>query len=173
MVEDKRGVDFYAKIGVVSDTHSKSLPLQMLRDFQEVDFIIHAGDFADMSVWEELSKIHKVEGVCGNMDGAVVCERLPQKQIIACGPYHIGLTHGGGSPKKLLEKVKKVFEKDRVDVIVFGHSHHPLNETIDGVLYFNPGSPTDEIFAPFRSYGILELSETGIQGRIIEVKDEE
>jgi len=172
MSKDNTRGDFYTKIGVVSDTHSKRLPPQMLKDFQAVDFILHAGDFADVSVLDELSKIKKVEGVCGNMDGAVLCQQLPKKRIIPCGPYQIGLTHGGGAPKKLLEKVKEIFKNDRVDVVVFGHSHHPMNEIINGVLFFNPGSPTDDIFAPYRSYGILDISNQGIKGRIIEVKNE-
>ncbi len=172
MPKSEGHLKYPAVIGVVSDTHSKKLPSGMVRDFGDVDLIIHAGDFADAAVLDEMSKIKDVVAVCGNMDGASLCARLPKKRILACGPYHIGLTHGGGPPKTLLDKVRSTFQEDKVDVVIFGHSHHPMNEEIDGVLYFNPGSPTDEIFAPYRSYGILELSEAGIRGRIIEVRHE-
>lgn len=60
------------------------------------------------------------------------------------------------------------FKSDNVDVIVFGHSHLPLNEKRSGVLYFNPGSPTDDIFSPYNSYGIIEVSYN-ISAKIIKV----
>jgi predicted phosphodiesterase len=49
------------------------------------------------------------------------------------------------------------FKGDNVDCIVFGHSHRPMNEMVKKVLLFNPGSPTDKIFAPYNSYGVIEL----------------
>jgi len=162
---------FSMKIGVVSDTHSKSLPEQMVRDFKDVDLILHAGDFCEREQYDRLSKINKVEGVCGNMDGPGIGAFLPAKKIITCGRYRIGLTHGEGAPKTLFEKIRTAFAGEKIDCVVFGHSHHPFNETIGGVLYFNPGSATDEIFAPYRSYGILELTDQGIQGRVVEVKN--
>ena len=53
-------------------------------------------------------------------------------------------------------------------MLVFGHSHQPMNEIKDGILHFNPGSPTDKIFAPFNSYGILEINDK-INGKIIKI----
>jgi hypothetical protein len=67
--------------------------------------------------------------------------------------------------------VKREFANKKVDVVVFGHSHHPMNEKIDDVLYFNPGSATDTVFAPYRSYGILEMTNT-ITGRIIKLDED-
>ena len=60
---------------------------------------------------------------------------------------------------KGIEYVKGLAEKP--DIIVFGHSHLPMNEYIKGVLYFNPGSATDTVFAPYRSYGIIEIKKDG------------
>ena len=160
------------RIGVVSDTHSKVLPRQMLEDFRHVDLILHAGDFCELADWERFKKITQTEGVCGNMDGPGISRALPPKRILQLGKYRIGLTHGGGPPKHLLDKVRATFVHDKVDAVVFGHSHHAMNEKIEGVLYFNPGSPTDEIFTSQRSYGILELTDAGLEGRIIEVQDE-
>ena len=63
--------------------------------------------------------------------------------------------------------VRKEFKQ--VDVIIFGHSHIPCNERIDGVLFFNPGSPTDKIFAPYNSYGMIEITGKNINARIIKI----
>ena len=82
-----------------------------------------------------------------------------QKEIIKAGNFKIGLTHGEGAPEGIIDTVKKQFEKDKVDCIVFGHSHAPICERRENILFFNPGSPTDTIFAPFNSYGILEVDK--------------
>lgn len=157
------------KIGVVSDTHSRPLPAQMLEDFKDVDFIIHAGDICSLDILDRLKKVKEVKAVYGNMDGSEIRRLLPRNQIIKCGKFSIGLFHGEGHPDGLLEKVKTEFKSSKVDMIIFGHSHRALNQEIDGVLFFNPGSPNDTVSAPFCSYGILDVNDK-IAGKIIKVK---
>ena len=158
------------KIGVVSDTHSHELPAMMLEDFKKVDLIIHAGDLCSLDILENFKKIKEVKAVYGNMDGPEVRCVLPRRQIIPCGKFAIGLYHGEGHPQKLLNKVQAEFKGDQVNAVIFGHSHQPMNEEIDGVLYFNPGSPNDKVFAPYCSYGILEVNDR-IIGKIIKVRE--
>ena len=157
------------KIGIVSDTHSLKLPAQMLEDFQGVDFIIHAGDFCSMDVLDAFKKIKDVKAVYGNMDPPELRKILPRRQIIPCGKFSIGLFHGEGSPQTIVEAVKKEFKDVRLDAVIFGHSHQPMNKQIGGVLFFNPGSPNDTVRAPFCSYGILTISGE-ISGKIIKVR---
>ena len=157
------------KIGVVSDTHSKPLPLQMLDNFKGVDLILHAGDICSPDILEDLKEIKEVKAVYGNMDEHEIRQLFPKRQIIKYGSFSIGLYHGGGHPEGLLAMVKKELRNEKVDAVVFGHSHQPFNQEIDGVLYFNPGSPTDTVFAPYPSYGILELGDK-IIGKIVKVR---
>ena len=157
------------KIGVVSDTHSKGIPAQLLEELKKVDFIIHAGDFCTRRDLDTFKHLKDVKAVWGNMDDKEVRSLLPRRQIIPCGKFSIGLFHGAGAPKNILETVKNEFKDDKVDAVVFGHSHQALNQEIDGVLYFNPGSPNDTVFAPYCSYGLLEISDT-IKGKIIKIK---
>ena len=159
------------RIGVLSDTHDRELPEAMLNDFKKVDMIIHVGDFCELSVYKALQKIKPVHAVSGNMDSQELCAQLSRKEIITCGKFHIGLFHGEGAPQGILERVQNRFKGVKVDAVIFGHSHVPFNENIDGVLYFNPGSPTDDIYAPYLSYGIMELSGEDIAGRIVKVKE--
>jgi len=156
------------KIGVLSDTHSRRIPQQLLDDFQKVDLIVHVGDFCSLDILQTLKNIKGVEAVYGNMDGADIRKVLPAKKIIECGSFKIGLFHGEGAPQHLLDVLKREFKNSGVRAVIFGHSHHPMNEEIDGILYFNPGSPNDPVFAPFCSYGILEINDT-IKGKIIKV----
>ncbi len=159
------------KIGVVADTHSHKLPAQMLSDFKNVDVIVHAGDFCTLDILKELERVQEVKAVYGNMDGKEIRSLFPRSRILKLGDVTIGLFHGEGAPQTLLEKVKSEFHGKKVDAVVFGHSHQPMNEVIDQVLYFNPGSPNDKVFAPYCSYGILELKGKEIEGNIIKVKE--
>jgi len=157
-------------IGVISDTHSKALEKKVVDDLQKMDFIIHAGDIASKNFFDELKKINDIKAVYGNMDDGFLRSLLPRSQIITCGSFSIGIFHGAGHPDHLLDCVKEEFKNKKVDVIVFGHSHQPMNEKINGILFFNPGSATDTAFAPYRSYGVLSVSTT-IQGRIVNIDD--
>ena len=161
------------KIVVLSDTHLPSrietMPESILKFFKDVDMILHAGDLVELSVLDSLKSIcPNVKAVWGNMDPVSVRECLPEKEIISVGKYRIGLTHGNGPPSQLIEFVTNVFKKDKVNIIVFGHSHYPINEKKGKILYFNPGSLTDKIFAPFNSYGIIEI-DNEIKSSIIRI----
>ena len=157
------------KIGVVSDTHSFSIPQQLVKDFADAELIIHAGDFCSKEVYNGFAKMKTLKAVYGNMDDADLCRKLPRKDIFECEGIRIGVYHGEGPAKRVLDFVREEFKEDKVDVVVFGHSHQPLNEVIDNVLYFNPGSPNDKIYAPYCSYGMLEIRNGKVNGKIIKI----
>lgn len=160
------------KIGVVSDTHltsPKDLPEELVNAFSDVDLILHAGDLVSLAILEEFKRIGpRVYAVYGNMDPVEVKRVLPEKEIVEIAESRIGLTHGRGAPSNLMEVVKEKFKDEQLDCIVYGHAHAPRNEIRRGLLYFNPGSPTDKFFAPYNSYGILEVDKK-IIGKIIRI----
>jgi hypothetical protein len=151
------------RIGVISDTHipdrGEHLPQVVLDVFKHVDLIIHAGDIVGLGVIDELKSVcAKVVVVAGNMDQEAVKKKYPVKQVLEILGYRVGLMHGAGAPFNLLQLLKDAFKEDDCDLIIFGHSHKPMNEKIDGVLFFNPGSATDPA-AACNSYGIIELKK--------------
>ncbi len=161
------------KIGVISDTHipdkTGDIPKKVLDEFKGVDMVIHAGDFVDLSVLEKLKNIcGNVKAVWGNMDYAQVKEELSEKQLLDIGKYKIGLMHGYGAPDKLIGILSSVFKDKGVDLIIFGHSHAPVNEKRGEILFFNPGSPTDKVFASYNSFGIIEINDK-IEARIVKI----
>jgi uncharacterized protein len=172
------------KIGVISDTHlSPDIDSRYLLErnfienheylceilephFSDVDAIIHAGDITNLSVIESLKRFGEVYAIAGNMDSAGIHHKLGEKKIIELGGFSIGLIHGWGSENGLTIKVRQKFNSDKVDCIIFGHSHKPYNTVEDNILMFNPGSPTDKRFAEYRAIGILYL-EDKIRGKHI------
>ena len=150
------------RIAVLADTHVNTLehlPTKIIDTISTVDLIIHAGDFTDVQVLEELKQLREVKAVHGNMDSIELKITLPVKEIVEIESKRIGITHGSGSPWGIEERVKKMFELDRIDVIVYGHSHQSQKTVINNILLFNPGKATD-------SFGILTI-DIEIKGEII------
>ena len=161
------------KIGVIADTHipdrAGDIPQQIMENFKNADMIIHAGDLVNLSVLDKLQALCKdIRAVYGNMDSDDVRKKLPQKQLIKVGNYNIGVMHGHGNPNKLMDFMAEQFKNHNVDLLIFGHSHYALNEKKGNILYFNPGSPTDKIFAPYNSYGLIEINDK-IEAKIIKL----
>ncbi|MBB6735185.1 metallophosphoesterase family protein [Cohnella zeiphila] len=165
------------RIGVVSDTHmpraAKSLPAALVQAFRRVDRILHAGDWTDLSVLAHLSRIAPVDGVAGNNDGADIVRRLGYRKTIEVGPVRIGLVHGHGDGGRgaTAERALKAFADDDVQAVVFGHSHIPMLEERDGVLLFNPGSPTDKRRQSRFSCGLLDIEDGRIRARHVFFED--
>ena len=150
------------RIAVLADTHVnrlEHLPKKLIDALSTVDLIIHAGDFTDVQLLEELKQLREVKAVHGNMDSRELKTVLPVKEIIEIGNKRIGITHGSGGPWGIEERVRKMFESDRIDIIIYGHSHRSQNKVINDILFFNPGKATD-------SFGILTING-GAKGEII------
>ncbi len=158
------------KLIVISDTHSETLPSQLWEDIKKSDLIIHVGDFCDIGIYKKLEGLKPIRAVYGNMDGLDLRGVLPRKAVFKCEGVTIGLFHGEGGPDNLMERVKAAFEKEKVALVIFGHSHQAFNELINGVRYFNPGSPTDTTRAAFRSYGIVTIAGDSVAGSIVKIK---
>lgn len=159
------------KLLVLSDTHiphrAREIPRALNPFFEACDGIIHAGDFTTLDVLVELEAWGKpVYAVWGNMDEEALYRRLPQHMVTEVGGLRIGITHGAGAPVGIVERVVGVFEKDAVDLIIFGHSHTALIEERDGLILLNPGSPTDTVYARQQTFGWIELDPGWIRVEI-------
>jgi putative phosphoesterase len=150
------------RIAVLADTHVNKLeylPKKIIDALSTVDLIIHAGDFTDVQLLKELTQLKEVKAVHGNMDSGELKAVLPVKEIVETENKRIGITHGSGAPWGIEERVRKMFESDRIDIIVYGHSHRPQNKVINDILFFNPGKAAD-------SFGILTIDREA-EGEII------
>jgi len=141
------------RIVVLADTHIhmlEHLPKKIINALSTVELIIHAGDFTDVQVLEELKRLREVRAVQGNMDSTELKTILPVKEIVEVENKRIGITHGSGGPWGIEGRVRKMFESDRIDIIVYGHAHRSQNKIINDILFFNPGKATN-------SFGILTI----------------
>jgi len=159
------------RIVVISDTHmplrAPALPEAVIEAARGADMIVHAGDFTEKPVLDELRALGRFVGVAGNMDPPIVRQALAEREFLDVDGVRIAVVHGWGAPAPLPAALLREFAKDRVRAIVFGHTHAPCNEEVGGVLLFNPGSPTDMRFAPYRSFGILTVERGDVRGEIV------
>ncbi|MFA5093544.1 MAG: metallophosphoesterase family protein [Candidatus Omnitrophota bacterium] len=160
------------RIGVISDTHiplkAEHVPAAALDAFKQVDMVVHAGDMIELSAINELREVcQNVVAVCGNMDPEKIAKKFPVKNIFQVCGFKIAVMHGYGAPVDLIKVLKDAFKNDHPNIIIFGHSHQPMNEIIDGVLFFNPGSATDQSTG-CTSYGILDIDKE-IDAKIIKI----
>lgn len=155
------------EIAVLSDTHlraGRTLPRFVWEHLTHVDLIIHAGDLTHMGLIEELACVAPVRAVRGNCDGWDIV--LPDRDIVECESLRIGIIHGNaGRGKSTPERALNAFKDSPVDLIVFGHSHIPFMEWRNGILMFNPGSPTDKRREPQYSFGLLDIRQGKVQAK--------
>lgn len=150
------------RIGVVADTHMpgrvNKLPDALVNGLQQVDAIIHAGDWVTMEAADELAKLAPLHGVTGNGDGEELHRRFGSRKVVMFEGVRIGIVHGHEGPgRSTPERARRAFADESVDLIVFGHSHIPFLEKLGGTVLFNPGSPTDKRRQPNYSYGIVTV----------------
>jgi len=161
------------KIGVISDIHipaaAKTLPQKVYEIFKQCDLIVHAGDAVEREAIEKLQAIKETVAVHGNMDSVELKHTLPATTVFVASGKTIGVTHGRGLAGDVLDNVTETFKKQKLDIIIFGHSHAPFNKKIKGTLYFNPGSVSDTVHAPYRSFGVIEIKDGKIISEIIRI----
>jgi uncharacterized protein len=139
------------RIGLISDTHGVVHP-RLAEVFANVDAIIHAGDVGGEHVLHALRELAPVTYVDGNNDDNTG-EDIERFEL---GGLRMLLTHILPRPHRLDRRVTDSLRRDPADFVLFGHSHLPHDERVDGVHFFNPASAGPRRFNYPVSVGLLE-----------------
>ncbi len=148
------------RVVVLSDTHvpdrQPRLPgsvLEVLRQ-QNPDRIFHCGDISTPEVIQQLATIAPLTAVLGNRDFIFRLD-LPLDVRFEIGGVKCALTHGQGSAWRYFkdklkylstgydfDRYRHYFEVDFPDaeLVIFGHTHTPVNIQVGEKRYFNPGA---------------------------------
>lgn len=149
-----------SRVGVISDTHSPEfvdvLPPRVLEALSGVELILHAGDIDGQPTLDALERIAPVVAVQGDHDQSL--KSLPRSREVTVAGKRIVVIHGDRSrwieePETFLWTVSLGYYHPHsrlpralrrrfpeANAIVYGHTHRPHIEVIDGVLLFNPGA---------------------------------
>jgi putative phosphoesterase len=139
-------------VGVISDTHGLMRP-QAIAALRGSDLIIHAGDVGSPDVIEALRGLAPTFAVRGNVDTASWAAALPMTERVAVGALFFFVLHE-------ISQLDLDPAAAGVAAVVFGHSHMPLIETRNGVLFLNPGSA-----GPRRFRLPVAVARVGVCGR--------
>lgn len=147
---------------VLSDTHSprrwKGMPASVAQQLVDADVILHAGDVCTVDVLESLADFASVHAVLGNNDLPEVADwGAPETLELELDGLRVAMIHDSGQATGRTRRMRARFPS--ADLVVFGHSHIPMDVEGDGVRIFNPGSPTDRRRQPYGTLGRLEIRD--------------
>jgi putative phosphoesterase len=189
------------RIGLISDTRvltGEEVPQQVVRAFEGVELILHAGGIQTSAVLDWLEQIAPVKAA-GRIHGRHVESRqapglegeddprVAEQQILNLEGHTIGLVNelwfpplhdevlpgvleAHHLPDEALPKLLEEYFGVAVDIVVFGRTLYTLVEEHQGVLFVNPGSPSlPKSQRKLGNVAILDLTPGNREATIIDL----
>jgi len=155
------------RVVVLADTHAprrwRVCPPRVAGRLRGADLILHAGDVCTASVLTELAEYAPVVVVLGNNDEPdVAAWGAAETAELDLDGLRVAMVHDSGPAAGRMVRLRRQFPA--ADLVVFGHSHIPLDASAPGLRIFNPGSPTDRRRQSHGTIGVLEIDS----GRLAE-----
>jgi len=154
---------------VLADTHAprrwRGVPPGVAEHLRTAELILHAGDVCTVDVLDELSGYAPVRAVRGNNDGPdIAAWGAPDRLVMDIDGLAVGMIHDSGAATGRLARMRRAFPE--CQLVVFGHSHIPMDISEVGLRLFNPGSPSDRRRQPRGTVGVLQI----VGGRLLEAR---
>ena len=151
--------DSIKNVGVISDTHGL-LREEALSALRGSDLIIHAGDIGSPDVLLRLREIAPTYAVRGNNDRDAWGMGLPLTEVVVAGAHHIYLVHEMADLD--VDPAAAGFS-----AVVTGHTHKPVSEWREGVLYLNPGSAGPRRFSLPIAVARLRVTAAALEPELV------
>ncbi len=129
------------RIGLLSDTHG-ALSKRIVRFFENVDEIWHAGDIGTEKLADKLTDLKPLRAVYGNIDGYVLRRMYPETLRFFCEDVDVLITHIGGYPGRYEPRIRKMIYSNPPQLFISGHSHilKVMHDKKTHCLHINPGA---------------------------------
>lgn len=127
------------RITILSDIHSNTVPLKKISGIMsESDYVIFLGDGTSAMYSYKNLLGDRLIMVKGNCD---MFSQNPDETALELNGCKIFITHGHRyhvkeSMNDLLYKAEEI----NADIVLYGHTHTPYSEYVDGHMFVNPGS---------------------------------
>ncbi len=150
------------KFAIVSDTHDNMANFNKVIDFlnqEKITLMLHCGDICSRETISEATKkfngrIYFVRGN-GDFDLDDVSENLE----LTLGTKKIFFNH-------YPDVAKKAAESGKYDMVFYGHTHKPWEETIGTCRLVNPGELAGQRFKP--TFAIYDTDTEKLELKILE-----
>jgi putative phosphoesterase len=149
------------QIGLISDTHGL-LRQEAVVQLHGSELILHAGDIGSPDILDELGRITRVVAVRGNNDRAAWAHHLPERETIEVCGMSIFMLHD-------VNEMDGSCAPGAHDIVIAGHSHRPLIERRNGVLFVNPGSAGPRRFDLPVTVARLRIGRKDAQAQVIKL----
>jgi putative phosphoesterase len=173
----------YLYLGVISDSHDNLRALSLVLEellSSKVDLVVHLGDIISPFVVKRMKEILKetlVIAVRGNNDGDVYQLMMlfsnygwrlyHDPSIVEIDGRRLLIMHGYNGVEYTENLAKGLAKSINVDVVLFGHTHKALIESVDGKLLVNPGEVCGYLTGKI-SYAVLDLKS--LKGEVVYVR---
>ncbi|HSL12589.1 MAG TPA: metallophosphoesterase family protein [Actinomycetota bacterium] len=158
---------------MTADTHvpdfARALPDALLRAAADVDLVVHAGDVTAPAVLEELRVDAEVVVAAGNNDGPAIRSWGARDELVLdLDGVPTAVVHDAGPRKGRARRMRRRFPDARL--VVYGHSHIPLDEDDGDLRLLNPGSPTWKRREPAPTFAILTIADGRVDAELVAVE---
>lgn len=157
------------KIIVMSDSHNSFFSLNKIFFNYHADLYLHLGDgereLNQIAIKYPEKQILHVKGNCDLMS-------FSEDELIFSpdDKYTVFAVHGHKyNVKHSLEPLKTAARKKGADILLYGHTHERFCSYEDGLYIMNPGSVSCPRNSRKPSFGIIELTDSGIMTNIIDL----
>ncbi len=160
------------RVLVLSDTHvpdfARALPAALQPALRRAELILHAGDVTSPALLDDLAEFAPTHVALGNGDGSDVAAWGGRPEVrLSVDGVPVAMVHDSGPKAGREPRLRRRFPEARV--VVFGHSHIPVRQRTDGVLFLNPGSPTWKRRQPYPTFARLTISGGRIAATVVEL----
>ncbi len=160
------------RVVLLSDTHSprfwKGVPDAVASHLGSADLVLHAGDVCTADVLDDLAAFAPLHVVMGNNDRPEVAAwGAPETLERELEGVRVAMVHDSGAKTGRVARLRRRFPT--ADLVVFGHSHIPMDLTEGDLRIVNPGSPSDKRRQPHRTLALLDLADGEVRG--VEIVD--
>ena len=150
-----------SRLGIISDTHGLLRP-EAVDALAGVEHIVHAGDVGDPALLDRLREIAPLTVVRGNIDVGRWAMALPATEMLMVGGVTLYVIHD-------LKELALDPAASGIDVVISGHTHKPVVEHRDGILFINPGSAGRRRFSLPITLALLDIDEAGPRVRLVDL----
>lgn len=147
------------RIGLISDTHGLLRP-EAFDYLAGCQHIIHGGDIGGPGILAQLAAIAPLTAVRGNNDLGDWADALPETALLRFEGVAVFVIHD-------LKQLDIDPAAEGIRVVVSGHSHKPVQDERNGVLYVNPGSAGRRRFSLPIAVGELLVDGDRVQSRVV------
>jgi putative phosphoesterase len=149
-------------IGVISDTHGLLRP-EAIVALKDCERIIHAGDVGDPQILDRLRAIAPTCAVRGNVDTGSWANALPLTEVVEVEALQLYVLHN-------LSDLDLDPQAAGFAAVISGHTHRPLAEMRDQVLYLNPGSAGPRRFRLPIALARLHVDGSRLSHELVELR---